>query len=308
MPVFKPSIPIYLSNSYLQDLNRCERYFQLRHLLQGNDKKEDTPATMLGSAFGIGIAEYLYSRNKNQAILKTWLAYKEEYQDDRRNVWVCINLLLSAIPYMDNLLLDWKVVEFDNKPAIELSFKLQIDSQFFYAGHVDVCLQNLWTGKYAVLDAKTTGMNILDLDPLYKNSNQTVGYSILLDAIVGKDLAEYDVLYFIGRLGSGTGFEPSIEIKTYPKTLHDRLDWFLSIGLDVERLKRMITLNTFPKREKGCLYYNKPCIFFSTCNLYALDTYKTDEQLSKLGLIEGEEFQFTFHMDELIKSHLERIA
>jgi hypothetical protein len=290
-----------LSHSALDSLHVCERKFQLDRLLLSDSTKQDFPATVLGKAYGVGFASYMIHQEPDLAIYEAWKAYWPILEDEKRTEEVCTNLLIASFPVLDNLLLDWEVAVFQGKPAAELSFRINIDEKFYYVGYADVVLRNRWNGRYAVWDAKTTALQLLNVDPLYKNSGQVLGYSIVLDSIVGKDQAEYDVGYLCAQLGAGNGFQPKISPLVYAKTLTDRLNWFISLGMDVERLHRMLELNIFPLRGSACLQYMRPCKHFGTCSLHSLDQYRKEEE-------DTIEYQFVFTLEELIADHTARIT
>lgn len=291
---------IRLSHTTMDIVHTCERKFQLDRLLVGAPEKRDYPATVFGKAIGAGISSYLTSKSEDKAVLDTYLSYYPIEEDEVRTEEKAINMVLTMIPHLDNILQDYEVAEFKGKSAVELGFRLNIDSKFYYVGYVDIVLRNKWTGKYAIMENKTTGLKLYDISCLYQNSGQALGYSIILDAITGKDNSEYEVLYFVGQLGSGNGFSPIIHTLPFPKTLSDRLNWFISLQLDVNKLHEMLDLNTFPMRGSNCLQYMRPCKYFGICHLHGLDEYKE-------SLIDEIEYDFTYELDEVIKNHLERI-
>jgi hypothetical protein len=291
---------IRLSYNALKTLAVCERKFQLDRLLVGSFERKDSPATVLGTAYGVGVASYLLHQDREKALWDTFLAYWPAVEDEKRTLEVCLNLLISSFPTLDNILLDWEIAVFQEKPAVELSFAIHIDSKFYYVGYADVVLRNKWNGRHAVLDAKTTSLSLFNLDPLYQNSGQVLGYSIVLDQIVGQQYAEYDCLYLAAQLGAGNGFSPKIQLLTYPKTLQDRLSWFITLGIDVERLHRMLELESFPLRGDSCLQYMRPCVHMGTCSLHGLDEYKELED-------DPTEYQFVFQLEQLIENHIARI-
>lgn len=291
-----------LSHHSLEKLHTCERLFQLDRLLKNteNEEKEHYPATVLGNAFEAGISSYIQFQDKERAIYETWLAYWPIKEDDKRTEQVAINMVICAFPIIDKLLDEWEIVSFNGKPAIQLSFKIVLNDGFYYVGYVDFILRHKITGRVMVFDCKTTALNLLDLSPIFQNSGQCIGYSVVLDAIVGKDIAEYDVGYFVGKLGSGNGFQPVIQPLLFTKNLHDRLDWFISLGMDVKHIIEMLELNVFPRRGGSCLQYNKPCKHFGTCHLHTFDILSTEIE-------EEEEYQFVFQFEELLDSHIQRI-
>jgi len=292
---------IRLSHTALDKFLTCERLFQLDRLLEGASEKKDYPATVFGKAYGAGVAAYLLHQDADIALFEAWKAYNPILEDDKRTEELCYNLLIIAFPKLDDLLLDWYVPSFEGKPAIELSFRINIDATCYFVGYIDVVLKNRWNGRYAILENKTTEIGLHDLDPLYKNSGQALGYSIVLDKIAGKENSEYDVIYCVGKLNSKTsgGFSPTVLVSTYPKTLQDRLNWFIALSMDVNRLQQMLDLNVFPMRGGNCLQYMRPCAHFGICHLQALDRYKVIGE----DLIE---YQFVYSLESLIEEHLER--
>jgi hypothetical protein len=305
---------IRLSHSALESFLTCERMFQLDRLLAGESKREDTEHTVFGKSFGEGVASYIINQDRDKAVWAAYLSYYPVLESDKKTEETAINLLMNAFPHLDNLLLDWEIAIFQDKPAVELSFRLNIatfqvelmeemvEIQVYFVGYVDVVLRNKWTGRYAILENKTTGLGLLDVDPLFKNSGQALGYSIVLDKIAGEEHSEYDVLYLIGQLNSRselTKFQPKVHLKEYPKTIQNRLNWFLSLGMDVNRLRQMLELGVFPMRGGSCIQFMRPCKHFGTCSMMTLDRYK---ELPEDKI----DYQFTYDLQELITDHIHR--
>jgi hypothetical protein len=150
------------------------------------------------------------------------------------------------------------------------------------------------------MENKTTALNLFDLSCVYGNSGQALGYSIVLDAIAGEEQSDYEVIYFVGQLGSGNGYQPKIHTLPFAKTLSDRLNWFISIQLDVNRINDMLELNIFPQRGSSCLQYMRACNQFGTCQLHSFDEYLPP-------LVDDKEYDFTYYLDDVITNHLSRI-
>lgn len=284
----------------------CERKFQLNRLLESSAGKTTNEHFAFGHAYEEGCVSYLLSQDRDKAIWDCYMAYKGEDEGGiyipetaKKNEMVAINLLLASIPELNNLLDEWDIASFQSKPAIQLSFRVNISEQFYYVGYIDIVLRNKYTGRYAVLDFKTTGLNLTVLDPLYQNSSQLISYSVVLDEIVGADLAEYDVKYFVGQLGAGNGFQPKIHPLTFTKSIKDRLNFFITLGMDVQRLEMMQKYGIFPQRGAACLRFNRPCFHFGTCGLHYLDKEKIPEE-------DTIEYQFVFDLETLIANHMER--
>lgn len=291
---------IRLSHSALDTLHTCERMFQLDRLLVGDNQKMDYPDTVFGKAWGEAVASYLVNQDQDKAIFSLFLAYTPLLETEKKNLELAIFLFMRAILELDKILQDWEVVSFNGKPAVELSFRLDIDDMFYYVGYVDIVLKNRWTGRVAVLDNKTTGLLLHDLSPLYKNSGQLLGYSIVLDHICGEENTEYDVLYFVGQLARNRFLDSNCKLLSFSKNLQDRLHWFITLGLDVQHLTEMVGMGVFPQRGSSCLQYMKPCKHFGTCGLHGLDHPKELEE----DLIE---YQFTYSLESVIEDHIRRI-
>lgn len=291
--------PIRLSHSTLQTLHTCERKFQLDKLLVTEVEKEESEHMSFGKAFGAGVATYLVTQDANRAIYEAWLAYWPEIETDKKSMARCTAALEVAFAKLDTILMDYEIVYFEGRPAVELSFKLDVTDDYYFVGYIDAVLKNRYNGLHVVFECKTTGLAIFDLSPLYQNSGQALGYSIALDKITGKKLASYGVLYFVCQLGKD--FTPKIQVFEWKKTLADRLNWFISLGLDVKHLVEMATLGVYPKRGESCLQYNRPCKYFGVCALHSVDVPKVIEQ----DIIE---YQFIYKLDDLIEDHITRIV
>lgn len=289
-------IPIRLSHSTLEVTKSCERKFQQDKLLE-NGTKDETEHTVFGKAYGVGIAAYFVTQDRDKAIFHAWLAYWPILETDKKNEVRLVTALEASFSKADNLLIDYEVAIFNMAPAVELSFRLNISTHYYFVGYIDIVLRNRWSGIYAVLDAKTTGLLLFDIEPLYKLSGQTIGYSIALDKIVGKEQASYKVIYFVAQLMQNN--QTKIQVLEYPKTLLDRLQWFMTLGMDIKHLELCESLNFYPRRSSACLSYNRPCRYFGTCHMSSMDVPKKREE-------DTIQYDFVYELDELIADHVRR--
>lgn len=293
---------IRLSHSTLETVNACERKFQIEKLLQGQPEREESVHFSFGHAYGTFVAMYLLTEMFEYALYEGWLAYYPIIETDKKSQATYVELALQSKPVLDQLLEEWEVATFNGQPAIELDLRIDIDEYFFYVGYVDVVLRHKTKGLYAILDAKTTGLTVQDLSPLYKHSGQALGYSIVLDEIAPEHSSN-EVIYLVGRLGRNVYESTKCEVYPFYKGLADRLRWFTTLLQDVERIKRAVELANFPRRVGNCLAYNKPCRFFGTCHLTSQDMYKEFKQDDK----DKEGYTFHYHINELIDSAVLRL-
>lgn len=291
-------IPIRLSHSTLDILHSCKRMFQLEKLLANPQARDETEHTVYGRAYGVGVATYLVTQDADRSIYEAWLAYYPEIETDKKNMPRLFAALWASFKECDTLLSEYEVASFNGKPAVELSFRLNIDANYYFVGYIDVVLRHRFTGVHYVLDAKSTGLTIFDLSPLYQHSGQALGYSVALDRIVGESQSSYGVIYFVAQLGKE--FKAKIHVLKFEKTLLDRLNWFIGLGITVQQLNLMEKIRHYPLEYQSCLKYNRPCKYFGSCHLHSLD-YPAERKEDTI------EYDFTYELDDLIKDHLARI-
>lgn len=305
-----PEARIRLSNSTLNMLHSCERKFQKAKLLRTTAPRETSAAMSFGSSYGAGVQHYMVARTMGQSVKEAvaasqyvaWAAYNPPLEDEVRFVERSIDLIAKAVPFLEAQLRTHKIAEFNGRLANELSFNLNISSKYYYVGYIDLILQDIETGRYSVVDIKTTALTATDLRPYYKNSDQCLGYSIVLDAVAGKDLAEFDVSYWPTQLKRAKKdlFDSYMQALTFPTTLKDRFDWFLKIYLDVNYMQALEPMDAYPKRGGACMAYNRVCNFYTECGSVALDepqVYTPDDI----------DYDFTFELGELLADHQRRL-
>jgi len=298
--------PHQLSYSLLGDFHECERKFQLNRLLQNPSihGKEDMPWHIRGTAYGAGIQAYILTGDLDLAKFITWLAYSPELEDLDRVPTISqartINNIDLSKDKLDAIRARYEIAIFNGKPAIELSFKINIDNKWFYTGLIDIVLFDKELKIYVVLEVKTTLYKIADLRPLYQNSAQALGYSIVLDKIVGAEQNQFGTLYFVCRDKNNKDFIPDIELFPFNKTIIDRLKWFYTLGMDVERLNKMNEMGIFPMRGHSCLKFGKVCTHFGFCSTSAGDIQMADQK-------DKQKYDFEFNLQDIIDDHLRRI-
>jgi hypothetical protein len=289
-----------ISYSSLEKFHTCERLFELDKLLIVGAQNEETEHTTFGKAFGSGCQNYLVNRDSDLALLTAWLEFKEELATDKKNLPKLIVALQSAFMQLETLLQDYDLAYFNDTPAIELAFRLNLsaDCKDYFVGFIDAVLKNKYTGMFYVLELKHTGIQILDVSPLYQNSGQTLGYSVVLDKIAGSNQQNYGSIYLVAQLGKN--FEVKAQLLEFKKNLNDRLIWFLTLKMDYEAICQMRQMGIFPRRGGSCLQYNRPCKHFGTCNLTAFDKPAAEP-------VDENVYQFVYNLDDLIEDHLSRV-
>lgn len=297
-----PFSQIRLSHSALEILNSCEQKFEIERFFIGSKAEETNPDFIFGKAYGAGFQEYLVTKDIDKAIWKIFLSFDPWVEKDSKQFWKIIHALVVNTDKIDKFLEENELVYFHGAAAIELGIRILIDDTFYYVGFIDAVVKNRLTGKYGVIECKSTASHLYEIEPMYRHSGQGIGYSIGLDTIVGAELADYDIIYPVLQYPSRLAAEPIIHFLRFEKNLLDRLQWFITLQLDVDRIKTMFQLNHFPKRVSACLAFNRVCPHYGTCHLLSIRQYKKEEPDPH-----EKKYSFTFSLQNIIEDHLRRV-
>jgi len=303
-----------ISYSSLEVLNTCPRKFELYKIHPMEMERDTSPALSLGSAVGVGYARYLelvaandkpYQDILDDVLLETWRAYFPALEDNVRSIskaHVIVEKLIET-PWAANGVddpCDWELAYFNDKPAAELSFCIQLTDSLVYTGFLDGVMFSPSTGLYRPLELKTSSLaNNLEVN--FKNSAQGLAYALIIDKLSPTDPQYiFDVHYRVAQLHrtKAEAYRPTIHDFFFHKTLTDRLEWLIGLQLEVNKLGMYLESNLFPKRGSNCLSWNRPCPFYGVCNL-------TNNQSKPKS--EKKEYQFYFRLDELITEALELV-
>lgn len=297
-----------LSYSSLTMFHACPRKYELYKLeaLRGQIDTDDDPSHVTfatGHAIGEGIAETFAGLSERDIIFNMFCNWKIDLLEHDpirlKSFWLSVIAVQKLITMRkEKFLKDWEVVEYNGKPAIELSFIIQLPNGFCYRGFVDCVLRNIHDGRVMVLECKTNSSHTISAAQ-YKNSAQAIGYSIVLDAIF-PDLSTYEVQYLIYRTKHMV-YEPMIFTKSYL----DRAQWIQDLMMDVEIIKLYEASNLFPMRGESCRDFNRDCEYFGVCGM-------SNERLTKpltpakIADIEktNADFQISITVEDLIQAQL----
>lgn len=309
------------SYSKLQSLHECPRKYlfnSLEKLNQENAAEEPNVDFAFGHAVGAGIQTYAISKDINQAILAATLAWNAPFDlqklDKRtgkptKSMEQAIAAVLIFESFFAETFQDYEVLILPNgKPAVELSFGIDFENNFFHLGHIDVVLRNIHTNKLAVWEGKTTGSFVLD-EAAYANSSQAVGYGVVVEHIaklINASGLDYEVFYVVY-----SAEKYSFTLMPFVKSQLHRVHWIQDILLDHANLKTYKNLNFFPQRGDACLSkFNKRCKWFGTCNLTPSNIFATVDlkTISSLDSLPPGMIQFKFTLSELLATQKENVA
>jgi len=304
-----------LSYSSLLTLHSCPRKYQLYKL--GASREANSTRQRITFAFGhvVGEAVQLALEGKSEAEVIWAMFCRWEVDiftfDERANksLWSAILAIKRFFDLRKQGFLDeYELVEYNGKPAVELSFCIVFPDGFRYRGHVDAVLRHKLSGEILVLECKTTGAESLN-PAIYKNSAQAVGYSIVLDAIFS-GLSSYKVLYLVCQTKS-LNWLPIYFTKSYLQ----RALWIRELLLDIEMIRLYETAEVYPMHGESCVIFSTEtekeskvwqgdCEYLQTCTL-------STEYLTKPMTAEKEdktEYQVTLTLMDLLNSQLENTA
>lgn len=297
-----------LSHSSRTTLHKCPRKYQLYRL--SSEQKTTTEIKDMeqgvtfayGSAVGVGVQSVLESKDEQQVILDTFLEWDVDLLDEnprqKKSFWLALFAVQKFTSLIANgFLEDYELVYYKGKPAVELSFQVNLPNGFKYRGFVDGVLQHKTTGAVIVLENKTTSGKAQSAT--YKNSGQALGYSVILD-ILFPSLSSYEVLYMVYETKS---FE-YVEMP-FKKSLLQRALWLQELLIDTQLIETYEAYKTYPMHGESCFDFFRECEYLSLCTLTTENLTKplTQEILNRITEDEGK-YDFTVDFYDLVESQI----
>lgn len=300
-----------VSYSKLNTLYACPRKFHLAEM-QGARSFNPKPATAFGHSFGAGVQEYLrafelydHEQAKQRAIcaaLAAWDCYllTDEDKYKKSTYWKAIDAVerwceTSATRITDQ----YKLATINGKPGIELFFYVRIGSEYAYQGHIDIVLEDRFTGELVVLEVKTGANAAQRAD--WANSSQTIGYHCVMQAMGAYAVrpTSYAVLYlYYSKSDSDFTYMP------FSRPLAERSEWLSSLLLDVTAIKNYTSSNFWPKRGGACRDWNRDCEFFGMCDM---TSYTPPPEIGSYEPMRLEDADFVCDVQDLLALQQEEL-
>ncbi len=304
-----------LSHSILSGLHSCARRLALEKIQANIAVGAAIPEPVnidfvFGHSVGAGVQALFAFSDISSALYAAFLSWRAPldlgHEDFLKRKKKSIERACLAVEQFEEFrrsddLEGWEIYRLpDGRPAIEISFCIDLGKTKYF-GHIDLILRNRFTGRIAVGEIKTTGYNSPDA-ALYQNSGQAIGYSLILDRIVG-ELADYDVMYFIySPTGDGWQFLP------FAKSASKKLEWIQDRLIDSGHLQQYFKLEHFPQNGASCFQFNRRCQFFGECEIVDKPALRSLPELSTPEEVEGAyKVDYYFDVQELISNQVERI-
>lgn len=307
------------SYSTFGNLDRCERYFSINKLQLAHAfaiKSIDDPFVYennmdlaFGKAMETGVQDVLLGKTKQETffdMLLSWdMPLDAVHPKNYNKTFMDASIAIDKFFWIkDNLFNGWEIAYFNGKPAIELSFCIDLGNGYYYVGHADIILYSPTQNLYRVIENKTTNFRNVD-EAMYKNSDQAVGYSVILDSIA-KDknaTATFEVFYLVY-----SSAEEQFKLFNFTKSRSSRAGWLNTILFDYQRIELCRKTGFWPKRGGSCFSFNRRCRYFDLCDLPP-ESFNTEGDFDYIDAaeIKKHEFDFRFTLDEIIETQKELI-
>lgn len=294
-----------LSYSSLGTLHTCPRKFQLDRLgsiEESNDRDGTQNLTFaFGHAVGDGIQQVLEGKEEQQILFNLFLGWDadilEENTKQKKSFFHAMLAVQKFIFMRKCEFLDgYELLEYNGKPACELSFRITFPDGFKYRGFVDAVLRHKETGKILVLEVKTSSATNLNA-ATFKNSAQAIGYSVVLD-VIAPDVSAYEVQYLVYMTKAA-----EYEMLSFNKSYLQRALWIRELLLDIEVIKLYASQNIYPMRGESCFNFFRECEYMGLCTL------STARLIKPYVPPEVEEtFQIELTLADLVQTQLDKNA
>lgn len=297
-----------LSHSSDVTLHRCPRRFELDKLSARNNDQD--VHTRYGDIVGRGVQNYLISRNIQKTIFQMFMDWTGDIDDDsglkdKKTLWHAMAAVERFTLLAKSVFGNFQLAYLNGRPAVELGFAIHIGAGFVYRGFIDAVMIDTLRQELVVLENKTTKYSNIH-EAVYKNSGQSLGYSVVLDRIselLNFELgSSYKVYYPVYKTGAGEW-----EVFPFTKTHTSRALWIRQLMLDVEAIQSYSEAGFFPMYGESCYEYFRPCPHFGLCEMSNAALLLSPERVKER--VEPEDkYDFHFTLEELVQNQLEKFS
>ena len=306
-----------LSHSSRGTLNKCPRKFQLYRL--SSLETEGDPIADLnqeitfnyGSAVGVGIQGILMHTPMDRVYIEMLLEWKVDFLDrnhkHKKSFWEAFLAVQQFKKLADGgYLEEYELLYFqaeeggESKPAVELSFRINLPGGYSYRGYIDGVLRHKISGAVVVLEDKTTSFRQVNPSQ-FKNSGQALGYSVVLDRLF-PHLASYTVLYLVYSSTSREYTE-----LPFDKSAQQKAQWLTELLMDTKKIDMYEDFQLYPMNGDFCYDFFRDCEYLGLCTMSTPHLTKPlTEQIVEDIAKREENYDFTFEFSELIESQIDK--
>ncbi len=299
-------------------LHECPRSFQIMKVPApdvepgpNTASRYDASATvnvhfLFGHSVGAGIQTYLVTRDKNKALFAAILSWKADLDVELPKksksslyAFLAVEKFIHWWEVESKLADEWEVATMNDRPATEITFLLDTENGYYHVGHIDIVLRHKSDGRLMVVELKTTGFKLVD-EASYGNSDQSLGYSLILDKIAESldTTSTFEVLYLVYSTP-----ERKLIPLPFTKSRTDRMEWLQDLLLDHSTIATYKKLSFFPKRGESCFSFSRRCPHYGTCDMRSVRKTNFKEfSLERDSL--PEPVDFIFKLSDLTKAAL----
>ena len=302
-----------LSHSSRTSLHKCPRKYQLYRLssdkiLMADQKELEQGVTFAyGTAVGTGVQSALEGKTEDQIVLDTFLSWDVDLLDanprQKKSFWLALFAVSKFVSLREKGFLEhYELVQYETesgetKPAVELSFQINLPNGFKYRGFVDAVLRHKVSGEIMILECKTSSGTANPA--MYKNSGQALGYSVVLDKLF-PDLSSYNVLYLVYET-------KSMQYKELPfsKSLLQRALWLQELLIDTHLIETYEAYKTYPMHGESCFDFFRECEYLGLCTVDTARLTKplTTDIVAKIAK-DAASYDFTFDFYDLVETQI----
>lgn len=278
---------ILTSHSIDNLFDYCARKFELTTMYDKRPARDSGFAASVGTALHDATQAWCIARaellSSDECMVKGYMALMKSYPwememeqtQQTRGFGQTVALFEQIV--RQKFWNDWELVRVDNHGwAIEVPFLIQHTSlgEFYMKnvdimavlatqGKIDFVMRHVRTGAIGTFDLKTTIIDPDMAEPEYKFSGQQIGYSNVVQAMLGELQGGFMVHYIAAHFMGND--PPYVQLLPLNMT-QDLIDDYWMSKLDrMNRIKVYAEYGWFPRTNGGCHGYGHRCAFFDIC-------------------------------------------
>lgn len=296
-----------LSYSSIGTLHTCPRRFMFDKLLQSLKAESTGSVTFaFGHAVGEGVQQTLLGLSRDEVIWKMFLEWDYDLLESMKAAKKSFPLAVLAVDKFRDAMQsaedsyfsshnwdDYEVATIKGKPALELSFEIELPKGYRYRGFIDAVLVHKETGELLVVEIKTTGFTNIH-EAMYKNSAQALGYTLVLDTLDNEVSNSFEVLYLVYKTK-----DQSYEMMPFPKYFNQKVEWVEEMLFTCNEINFRLSQDLFSTRGSGCYSFFKPCKYLDVCGM-PNEVLKIDYDAK--AVVDNTDYTISIKLEDVIKS------
>lgn len=299
-----------ISYSSRTALAKCPRKYQLTKCGVAGNAIEDTNQEItqtFGHCVGLGVQLVWQGYQIDKIIWEMFLMWNVSplYDSTKhsKSLWYAITAIKNLISLRESgFMEDWDLMYWNSKPAVELSYLLDLGDGYNDRGFIDLVVEHRHTKQVMVIECKTSSAKSITQSD-YGNSTQSLGYAVILDYIK-PGLNSFEVLYLIYR----TELMEWVSMPIHKSSLL-KAEWLQTVVLTKKILELYDSTNYFPREGSSCKSMFGECRYYGICNLsdQALIKPITEMEIRKLDK-ELDSYQIRLNINDIINNQLQLLG